>query len=420
MSFGPSLADRLAPEIPVDGSGLAAVMRDDDRATARLTIAFGAFAAYGEWAQAGYANPAQWLKDKAGMTGADAYRMTQEAKKLRALPVTAEAWVNGELSGGQVRIICAQVIDRHLDLFAQHEASVVAALRGVSVDDTLSAMRLWRERADALNEGPAPDDRSTARLSSTLDNRGLLSANLDADGYATLKKALEIADSGDKDVSPALRRGEALTTVAKFFLDHQNKKLRTRNRPHVNVVINGATLGTDALEGYYAASGMRATPETLRRLLCDCDLHRMLHVDGEILDYGRGARLAPAALFQALVLRDGGCRFPGCDRPPEQCDVHHADEWQLGGTTNVWECVLGCGYHHTVLHKPGWTGALARDGTFTVTSPDGVVRTSKPRILTNELELVPRADPAPSRFADHLAHPYAGADLVIHFDRAVA
>src|SRR5205085_7511258 len=117
------------------------------------------------------------------------------------LPVLAEAWVNGAVTGGQVRIICMQVIDRHLDLFAEHEADILPILHGLSVDDTLAAMRLWRERADALNEGPEPDDRSTAKLSSTLDDRGLLTANLDPEGYAYAKAALDAADSEDLDES---------------------------------------------------------------------------------------------------------------------------------------------------------------------------------------------------------------------------
>jgi uncharacterized protein DUF222 len=429
MSFGPSVASRLAPETPTDGAGLAAEGRLHDRSTAERTIAFGEFAAYGDWALEGYANPVQWLKDRWGMTGQDAYRMAQEAKKLRVLPVLAEAWVNGEVTGGQVRIICMQVIDRHLDLFAQHEAEIVRLLHGLSIDDTLAAMRLWRERADALNEGPEPDDRCTAKLSPTLDDRGLLTANLDPEGYAYAKAALDAADSEDLDEPAAIRRGEALTAIFKFFVDHQDDKLGRRNRPHLNVVINAATLGTAALEGYFATTGMTTSPSTLQRLMCDGEFHRLLHANGEILDYGRATRRIPNGLYNAVLLRDQGCRWKGCDRPPNQCDVHHVDEYSAGGETNIARLVMQCGHHHTELHKPGYHAEMEADGTFTVTPPRGPKWTTKPRLVQTELPIRGPDRPNRSPIAEHLEALYVlarleaqaeqrHADLVIHFDHA--
>jgi hypothetical protein len=423
MSFGSSLVARLAPDTPVDGAGLAAEGRLHDRYTAMRTIAFGEFAAFGEWELAGYATPVQWLKAEWGMTDSDAHRMAQEAKKLRALPVTAEAWVNGALTGGQVRIICTLVIDRHLDLFAQHEAEIIPMLSGLSVDDTLAAMRLWRQRADAVNDGPAPDDRATAHLSSTMDNRGVLSATLDAEGYALAKAALEAADSEDRDETAAVRRGDALKRIFRFFLNHQDDKLTRRNRPHLNVVINAETLGADALEGYFAATGMTASPSTLERLMCDCDFHRLLHAKGEILDYGRATRRIPPALYNAILLRDQGCRWKGCDRPPAWCDVHHADEWSLGGATTIERLLMYCDHHHDEIHKPGYSSELHADGTLTVTPPRGPKWTTKPRLAIPQLPI--RGPDATRRrtpsIAEHLAAMRVGArpgDFVVHFDAA--
>ena len=56
---------------------------------------------------------------------------------------------------------------------------------------------------------------------------------------------------------------------------------------------------------------------------------------GEILDLGRTARLATPKQVQALWIRDQGCTFPGCSRPPSWCDAHHCWHWCDGGPTDL-------------------------------------------------------------------------------------
>ena len=55
--------------------------------------------------------------------------------------------------------------------------------------------------------------------------------------------------------------------------------------------------------------------DTARRLACDATVIRLVEgTDGEPLDIGRKTRSIPAAIGRALKARDGGCRYPGCDR----------------------------------------------------------------------------------------------------------
>jgi hypothetical protein len=75
---------------------------------------------------------------------------------------------------------------------------------------------------------------------------------------------------------------------------------------------------------------------TLERLLCDCALHRATeYVDGTILDYGRTVYTTPANLYNAVVVRDRGCRYPGCDRRATWCEAHHVVAWKSGGHTKI-------------------------------------------------------------------------------------
>jgi hypothetical protein len=112
-------------------------------------------------------------------------------------------------------------------------------------------------------------------------------------------------------------------------------------------------------------NGDRITAATARRLSCDARiLPAVLDGNGLPLDLGRERRLITGALRRALVLRDGGCAFPDCDRPPRWCDGHHVRHWADGGDTSLANAVLLCGYHHRLVHDAaaGWTVHIAPDG----------------------------------------------------------
>jgi hypothetical protein len=133
--------------------------------------------------------------------------------------------------------------------------------------------------------------------------------------------------------------------------------------------------------GVTFASGARVDAATLRRLACDCNvIPAVLGGAGEPLDLGRSRRLVSPAQRRALVLRDGRCRFPGCDRPSEWTDAHHLTPWWKGGRTNVNEMVLLCRRHHRIVHDGQWTLTYHRD-TGDVTATD---RTGRPHPLISK------------------------------------
>jgi len=101
----------------------------------------------------------------------------------------------------------------------------------------------------------------------------------------------------------------------------------------------------------------------------------------------------PSAQLQRFIrCRDLTCRFPGCDRPAECCDVDHTVPYPLGPThpSNL-KCV--CRKHHllkTFWGGPdGWRDEQHPDGTITWTTPSGHVYTTQPgsRLLFPTLSL---------------------------------
>jgi 5-methylcytosine-specific restriction protein A len=163
--------------------------------------------------------------------------------------------------------------------------------------------------------------------------------------------------------------------VCRYFLDNQKQQPGGRHRPHVNLVVR---LDEDGLEGGIVA-GPSLPKGVLERYCCDSAVHRVL-TDGRsaIIDVGTATRTLTAALWMALVLRDGHCRFPGCDRPATWCDGHHVRWFSHGGPTRLDNLVLPCRRHHKRLHQTGWSAKLLPDGTFEVTDPGGIVRASHP------------------------------------------
>jgi hypothetical protein len=90
------------------------------------------------------------------------------------------------------------------------------------------------------------------------------------------------------------------------------------------------------------------------------------------LDLGIPTETIPPHIRRAVARRDRHCRFPGCQRPPAACHVHHLRPKSDGGPTSVANCALLCPFHHLVaIHRWGWTLTLHPDGTTTATSPDG-------------------------------------------------
>ena len=129
------------------------------------------------------------------------------------------------------------------------------------------------------------------------------------------------------------------------------------------------------LVGRLATTGQRVPAGEFARLVCDCEVMRVvLAAKSEILDVGRVTRVVPRGLRTALVIRDGGCCFPGCDRPPEVCEAHHVRPWYAGGPTNLSNLVLLCPYHHRLVEPPrvgppDWQPVKQPDGRFAFKPP---------------------------------------------------
>jgi hypothetical protein len=342
----------------------------------------GAFDAEGGWEVEGATSMTAWLRHRGAQTGRDASRLARTARRLRRLPLTASAYRRGSLSSGQVAAIVANLSERTVELFAEGEEELLPHLVELEVADLARAMQLWRQRAEALLPDPEPPAAPKRELhhSQTLDGRWESTASWDPEGGAVIDAALGLASSpdaeGEEPRSASQRAGDALVDVCRWFLQHHPGGVERRRRPDVDVIVN-----LDDLEAGVGrqVGGVPLDAATVRRLLCDCGIHRVVTSGAStILDYGRATRTVPPSLWAALVLRDRHCRHPGCDRRPDWCEAHHHPAWSEGGVTSLATTVLACSRHHHLWHSPGWRLKLLADGELHITTPEGQVLVSRP------------------------------------------
>jgi len=111
-------------------------------------------------------------------------------------------------------------------------------------------------------------------------------------------------------------------------------------------------------------------PEVARRLACDSSVSTVcVGPDGEPIGLGRTRRTVNARLWKLLVLRDCGCRFPGCGAPVSWTDAHHIRAWFDGGPTEMSNLVLLCRRHHRRVHEDGWSLEWGEGGEMVAHPP---------------------------------------------------
>jgi len=166
-----------------------------------------------------------------------------------------------------------------------------------------------------------------------------------------------------RDLRPAdRRRAEALIEICRRSAA-AGRSTPKGTKATVIILINNDNL-TDPAHGYgRALDGTVISPQTTRKMACDASLIPMvLGTDGEPLDVGRLKRLVTPAILAALWIRDKGCTFPGCGRPPQWCDAHHVIHWADGGPTCLLNMALLCAHHHTYVHQHDLTATVTAFG----------------------------------------------------------
>jgi hypothetical protein len=319
---------------------------------------------------------------------ATAAQRIDEAETLEEfLPHTLDALARGAISYQHAQAVVRQA--RTLPEAARGEFEVVATAKASTQTPTQLAAhaRVVRERMH-----PESID---VRHREARDERAVW-VEKERDGMATVVcqlpavAAFAIDDTLDQ-LGRALRSPDETRTHAQLRADglvelllHRDGDTAARARgitANVVVTVPALSLLGRSDEGGELQGYGPIPLETARRLAAGAPSFLRILTDpvtGQRLSVGRDRYKVPADLRAAVVLDDETCRFPGCARRADRCDLDHTTDWAHGGETSLDNLAALCRRHHTVKHQTGWEVKAGEARALHWTSPSGARHTTRP------------------------------------------
>lgn len=377
-----ALADHFE-QIVLTPQQLAARWSELERELAVFALAVAHVDDSGRWADDGSVTMRSWMREHLRMSDADAGTWIRRASLLNHFSAFAECAVSGALSSSQLREVEKCARPRYRDLLRELQEDLAADIADLDAAATAAACASWRQHADALVDGDEPAAEPERSLNTTVldDGSAMGWFRLDPAGRVEFDNAINNAITWagkDETRSVAERRGDALFDIVAFFNLNHSGDGTPRHHPHVSMSMDAANVNRP--EARNDATGEHVDSTYAGTKLCDCLIHAIIRdAAGTPLAFGRATYTVPRALFKQIVARDGGCRFPGCDRPVRFTEAHHMHWWERHGPTNYDNLALMCSRHHHLIHQLDLQLEWVDGWDLQVTWPDGRERTSAPR-----------------------------------------
>lgn len=413
------LLDRLDPRGTAGGKAAHEVVRQVDRAIARLQAVRLAAVAEAERsgapAQAGATGTSAWLASVSRSGGAAAARDVKLAAALDdGLVGTREALGHGSVSSEHAHVIAGAMAQLPEHLTADQRATVETAL--VAQAEQLDPARLRKvarrslealptappQQVDAHEDRVVASEEDAARARTRLtwhDNRdGTTSGHFTVPTFAAsilvkavqqvasprrfaLRAAKEAKDAAARD-GHGMVASERAAKVWDAFRETEGDWAQRYGTAFVELLEH---LPTDRLTGKVAAtvvvtmdhetladatrekvartdSGDVMSAGEARRVACNAGIvPAVLGGRALPLDLGRQERLFTEHQRVALATVYDECAAEGCDRPIAWTELHHEDPWASGGATDLAKAVPLCGQHHRLVHSRGYAHDIRTD-----------------------------------------------------------
>jgi hypothetical protein len=362
----------------------------------------------GAWQADGMRSARAWLVHHGGASPQAVGRSMARGRTLPLLPHVTAALAAGHLTLDHLTVLSRARRGREAR-FTDAEPFLVEQARTLAFDDWARAVAYWVQVADpdgAGDDGEALRRRRSLFTSRQFDGTGLVEAVMDPPSYATWRTELERLERSAFEAdwraararhgaettaahlarTPAQRRHDALVTMAvrSAGLEHDGRPTgpgisltahldwvtfcaelaaavtagdldqavadrhglpaaevaRLANLP----VAAGERTGPRVCE---LADGTPVLPSELLPSLIRADVRRLVFgPTGNVLDFGRRARLFRGPLRDAVLARFRTCAIEGCHVPVSGCEVDHVLPWHRNGTTSEANGRAACRHHN--------------------------------------------------------------------------
>lgn len=276
------------------------------------------------------------------------------------------------------------------DMLDAAAEQLLARVAGLDADRAAREARAMRDDLDLLGLPEREEARRAQRsfrLGRRADGMGYAHWVLDPETFAVVSEVYDrvtspkrttpsfenddadpddAAEWADDERTPDQRASDTFAELLRHGVAADTSELLGDGPIGVRVIVAGRSLDERVGRGFIEGQTEPVSIATVERHACSAGTVS-LTVDGhpenagQPLNLGRERRLFSRAQRLALAARDGGCRWPGCERPPSWCEAHHIEHWQRdGGRTDVADGLLLCRHHHLLAHNKGWE--IERDG----------------------------------------------------------
>jgi hypothetical protein len=334
------------------------------------------------------------------------------------LPAVAKVFATGVIDFRMVSTIVSRTENVEAEVMVQLDEAIArhcTKWMKLSTPKLRDRVDLWVAKFDPAGVRVPPkvkDDRYVDVYPTTAGMAGM-SAHLDAADGAAFDQRLDglaatVCDNDPRtkqqrraDACGVLGRGEAGLVCQCGSADcPTGAERKAAASAVIHVLAEQATLdGSSDHPGYLPGFGILPA-DSVRQLAAGATLKPLVIPTA---DPEPGYRPS-AALTQFLRWRDLTCRWPGCDKPAERCDIDHTVAWPYGPTHPSGNKHY-CRTHHLIktflTGTCGWTDCQQPDGTIILTAPTGHVYTTEahggamfPALAqpTGELDLPPNLD----------------------------
>jgi hypothetical protein len=314
------------------------------------------------------------VADAQQLTASEAKRAVEAGRAARRHPETGRAFLAGELSPDHVRVIdelLAAVDDDAREGFEQRLLELGRDLDATSFGRAARTLLASLSPNAAATTERRKHGRRRVRMTDTPDGGFAFSGLLYGTAAETARVALDafrLPDAPGEHRTPEQRAADGFEQLCAAALRTGDAPTQHGARPQVLVVFDAEELARHERSdepgvGRFFRSGQPVTTDELGPVLDDCQLLRIVcDAERTPIEVSETVRTVPTGLWRALLVRDGGCTWPGCDAPAAWCDVAHGHTaYAQRGRLALDNAALLCRRHHRRFDHGPWRIAVESD-----------------------------------------------------------